>query len=156
MNRLHKYAAAAAIAVLGLATACSGGDAETAAVPGSDSGMTVSATSPKANATVKVPFTVKINSSVELGDEASGKHHVHLYFDDNEDDYLIVQQNSVQVKDAPAGKHVMHLSLRNANHSPAGAESEVDLNIQGGGSTKDTGKDSGNDNGGDDGGGYNY
>jgi hypothetical protein len=153
MNRLHKYAVAAAIAVLGLTTACSGGDADTAAVPDSGSGMTVSATAPKAGATVKVPFTVKIDSSEPLGDEASGKHHVHLYFDDNEDDYLIVEQNSVEVKDAPTGKHVMHLSLRNANHSPAGAESEVELNIQGGGSTKDS--DKGSDNGSDDGG-YDY
>ncbi|GAB3410653.1 DcrB/PsbP domain-containing protein [Flindersiella endophytica] len=148
MNRLHKYAVAAAIAVLGLTTACSGNDAETAAVPDSDGGMTVSATAPKANATVKVPFTVKIDSSEQLGDEATGKHHVHLYFDDNEDDYLIVEQNSVQVKDAPAGKHVMHLSLRNANHSPAGAESEVDLTIQGGSKSDDSGSDKGSDDGG--------
>jgi hypothetical protein len=150
MNRLRKYAATAAIGLLGLITAC-GGDADTAAVPDSGSGLTVSASSPAADATVKAPFTVKIDSSVELGDEASGKHHVHIYFDDNEDDYQIVEQNSVEVKDAPAGKHVMHLSLRNANHSPAGAESEVELNIQGG-STSD---DSGGDNG-DDGSGYDY
>lgn len=151
MNRLRKYAAAAAIGLLGLTTAC-GGEEGTAAVPESGSGLTVSASSPAAGATVKAPFTVKIDSSVELGDEASGKHHVHLYFDDNEDDYLIVEQNSVEVKDVPEGKHVMHLSLRNANHSPAGAESEVDLNIQGGGATND---DSGGDTG-DDGSGYDY
>jgi hypothetical protein len=76
-----------------------------------------------------VPFTITFTSSVPLGDESTGRHHVHLYFDGNDDDYLIVRDTTVQVQNAPAGAHTMHMSLRNANHTPAGAEAEVPLTI---------------------------
>ncbi|NUT32572.1 MAG: hypothetical protein HOV79_05795 [Hamadaea sp.] len=100
--------------------------------------MRVAVVSPAADARVALPFTVQIDSSVPLGDEASGLHHVHLYFDGNSDDYLIVESTTVQVAEAPAGAHTLHLSLRNANHSAAGAETEVPLTISGTGGTPPT------------------
>jgi hypothetical protein len=123
--KIRKFSAAAlvAIATVVLSGACSE----------SDSGEpTLSISQPAAGAAVSVPFTVQFASSVPLGDEATGLHHVHLYFDDHSDDYLIVESTSVQVTDAPPGQHVMHLSLRNANHSPAGAEIQMAVTVNGG------------------------
>jgi hypothetical protein len=96
-------------------------------------GPTIAITQPAGGTTVTVPFTVTFTSSVPLGAEDTGLHHVHLYFDGNSDDYLIVRGTTVQVTEAPAGSHTMHLSLRNANHSAAGAEAEVPLTIGGAG-----------------------
>ncbi|NUT18826.1 MAG: hypothetical protein HOV77_06550 [Hamadaea sp.] len=127
MNRreVSKFGVTALVAIMtaALPAACgSDGDAGT---------MSLSVREPAADATVTVPFAVAFDSSVPLGDEASGLHHVHLYFDDNSNDYLIVESTSVQVTNAPPGRHVMHLSLRNANHSAAGVETQVTLIVSG-------------------------
>lgn len=90
---------------------------------------TIAITQPTGGTTVTVPFMVTFTSSVPLGAEDTGLHHVHLYFDGDSSDYLIVRGSTVQVTQAPAGSHTMHLSLRNANHSAAGAEAEVPLTI---------------------------
>ena len=127
MNRreVSKFGVTALVAIMtaALPAACGSTD---------DSGaMSLSVREPAASATVTVPFAVAIDSSVPLGDEASGLHHVHLYFDGNSNDYLIVESTNVQVTNAPPGQHVMHLSLRNANHSAAGVETQVTLTISG-------------------------
>jgi hypothetical protein len=114
----------------GLAAAlagCSGDDAG-----GSDGGgLSVSVTDPAADATVAVPFTVTVQASVPLGPEDSGKHHVHIWFDDNESEYRVVETPTTQITDLPSGPHIMHVSLRNANHSAAGAETQVALTVSG-------------------------
>lgn len=91
--------------------------------------LSVSVIEPASGTAVSVPFTVKVESSVPLGPTESGRHHVHIWFDDNESDYLVVESDTVQLTDAPAGQHTMHVSLRNANHSAAGAEATTPLNI---------------------------
>jgi hypothetical protein len=80
---------------------------------------------PADGATVTVPFTIKVRSSVPLGPTESGRHHVHIWFDANENDYQVVESDSLQVTDLPAGQHTVHVSLRNANHSPAGADTQT-------------------------------
>ena len=75
------------------------------------------------------PFTVTVASSVPLGTTESGLHHVHVWFDDNENDYQVVEAPSVTISDLTAGPHVVHVSLRNANHSAAGAETEVPITV---------------------------
>lgn len=129
--KIRKFSALAlvAIATVVLSGACSNSNDGSGS---GDGGPTLTISQPAAGAAVGVPFTVQFASSVPLGDESSGLHHVHLYFDGNSDDYLIVRSTSVQITDVPAGQHVMHLSLRNANHSPAGAEAEVALTVNGG------------------------
>lgn len=102
-------------------------------------GVSVAITEPASGASVTAPFTVTLTSGVPLGDENTGLHHVHLYFDDNSSDYLVVRATTVQVTKAPPGAHTMHLSLRNANHSPAGAETEVPLTIAAGGGSSGPG-----------------
>jgi hypothetical protein len=130
-NPVRRYGVTALVAMMAAAmpAACdAGGDS---GAGGGSAAMTLSVREPAPNATVTMPFTVTFDSSVPLGDEASGRHHVHLYFDDNSNDYLIVESGSVQVTKAPAGVHVMHLSLRNANHSAAGVEAQVMVTIAG-------------------------
>jgi hypothetical protein len=124
-NPVQKYGVAAVIAMMAATMAACSNDESS----GGSAGTSLQVTAPAANATVTVPFTVTFDSGVPLGDETSGLHHVHLYFDDNSDDYLVVESTTVQVTNAPAGTHVMHLSLRNANHSAAGAETQVALTI---------------------------
>jgi hypothetical protein len=123
-----KLALGAAAALMATLTACGG----TANSAGGDSGLSVTVVEPVSGATVAVPFTVKVDSNVPLGPTESGKHHVHIWFDDNEAAYLVVESNTVQITDAPAGQHTMHVSLRSANHSPAGAEATTPVTIGGG------------------------
>ena len=123
--------AAAALALLTTLSACGGNGAETG--DGGGSGMSVSVTKPTADATVAVPFEVAVTASVPLGPTESGKHHVHVWFDDNEDDYQVVETPTVRITELAPGPHVMHVSLANANHSPAGAEAEVPITVGGAG-----------------------
>jgi hypothetical protein len=97
--------------------------------PASAGQLSVSLVSPANGATISAPFTVKLRSSVPLGPTDSGKHHVHIYFDDHADDYTIVESDTAQITSAPAGEHTLHASLRNANHSPAGAEATVKVMV---------------------------
>lgn len=129
---IRKFSAAAvvALATVALSGACSSND--------SGGKPSLSISQPSAGTTVTVPFTVRFTSSEQLGASSTGLHHVHLYFDDHSDQYLIVESTSVQVTNAPSGQHVMHLSLRNANHSPAGAETQMTLTINGGSSSPST------------------
>lgn len=94
--------------------------------------MSVTVVEPAAGAQVQVPFTVRVDSSNELGPEDSGKHHVHIWFDNDEDNYIVVESDSTQITEAPSGEHTMHVSLRNANHSATGVEATTKINIGGG------------------------
>ena len=94
-----------------------------------------------------VPFTVEFESSEELGAPETGKHHVHIYFDGNEDEYEVVEDLSYEVPDLESGEHTITASLRNADHSDAGAEAELTVTAEGAGG--------GDENGGEDGG-YDY
>jgi hypothetical protein len=129
MNRfLRRLAPGAAAVLMAMLTACGG--SESSAAGGGD--LSLRNVEPVSGATVAVPFTVRVESSAPLGPSESGKHHVHIWFDDNESDYVIVESDVVQITDAPAGQHTMHISLRNANHSPAGKEVTTPLTIGGG------------------------
>jgi hypothetical protein len=123
----------AATAVLAFAaatlTACGQDDGSGGA--GQQGGLSVSVVEPAAGAAVSVPFTVRVAASVPLGPTESGRHHVHIWFDDNDADYLVVESETVQITDVAAGSHTMHVSLRNANHSAAGAETQTTVMVGG-------------------------
>jgi hypothetical protein len=110
-------------------------------------GMDVSITTPEDGAEVTTPFTVEVSSSEELGPEETGKHHVHVFFDGHEDEYQVVTSESVEIDDLSPGDHTIGVSLRNADHSPAGAEAEVSVTVSGeSGSTRtDDSDDTGDD-----------
>ena len=117
-------------------TACGTADAGDAG-----GSLSVSVAEPESGTTVTVPFTVEIDSSVPLGPSESGLHHVHVWFDGQENDYLIVESETVDITELATGAHTMHVSLRNANHSAAGAETEIPITVGdaggGGGATSD-------------------
>ncbi|HEY9412540.1 MAG TPA: hypothetical protein VIP77_23400 [Jiangellaceae bacterium] len=121
---------------LALVLAACGGDDDTAtggSTEGSD-GMTLSISSPDDGAEVDVPFTVEFDSSVPLGPTDSGEHHVHVFFDGDDSEYQVVEGDSVEITDLPEGEHVVNASLRNADHSAAGVETEITVTVgQGGG-----------------------
>ena len=130
-TRFRTAVVAAAGAALALTLAAcgangSGGDADAGA-------MSVTVTEPAPDSTVPVPFTVSVTSSVPLGRTQTGKHHVHIWFDGNANSYQVVETPTVQITQLAPGRHVMHVSLRNANHSPAGAETEVPITVGGAG-----------------------
>lgn len=95
---------------------------------------TLAVSEPGSTAQVSVPFTVKVSTNVRLGTPASGDYHVHVYFDDNVNQYTVMTSNTILIADAPEGVHVIHLSLRNANHSTAGVETSIQVTIGTGGS----------------------
>lgn len=123
-NSGKRWRYAAVALVLALAGCAGTGD-------GGESGgaLSVSVAEPVAGTTVSVPFAVRIASSVPLGPSESGRHHVHIWFDGQENDYLIVESDRVEIADLATGTHTMHVSLRNANHSAAGAETEIPITV---------------------------
>jgi hypothetical protein len=153
MSRLRgaRLAAGAALTVL-LAAGCGGGGTGGGGGYGgggqggkAPAGMALEITSPADGDTVEVPFTVELDSSEELGPTDSGAHHVHVYFDGNEEEFMVVESESTEVTDLPEGEHVVTASLRNADHSPAGVETEVTVTVGSGGMGDDTGDDGGTD-----------
>jgi hypothetical protein len=99
---------------------------------------TLAVSEPGTSSEVMVPFTVKVKTNVRLGTPETGDFHIHLYFDDNVNHYIVLTSEASQVTDAPAGVHVMHLSLRNANHSAAGVETSIQVTIGSGGTVAST------------------
>ena len=117
-----------------LLTAGCGGGADTGSGSGSG-GMSLKITEPAAGAPVTTPFTVRVEASVPLGTTESGEHHIHVWFDDKANDYQVVEADHVDVMSGALspGQHVIHASLRNANHSEAGADTEVTVTVAGAG-----------------------
>lgn len=143
--------AGGAVAVLaaGLLAGC-GNQSSAGSSSGSDS-PTLSITSPTEGATEGSSFMVKWDSNVSLGEPDTGKHHVHIFVDGNSSDYTVVGGDSFEVTGLSPGKHTVDVTLQNADHSPAGAEDQVDVNVSGsgGGSSPSDSSSSG-------GGKYNY
>ena len=143
--------AAAALALAG----CGGGDDSGGG--GGSGGPSVAIEVPADGDTLEVPFTLVVDSSEELGSTDEGLHHVHVYFDGNDDAYEVIESpagEDVEIdSDSPAlegiepGEHTLEVSLRNADHSAAGAEDEVAVNIGEGGSTGGSSDDGGSDDG---------
>ena len=127
--------AGGAVAVLaaGLLTAC-GDTSTTSGDSGSGSGSpTLSITSPKEGDTVGSSFMVKWDSNVALGEPDTGKDHVHIFVDGNSSDYTVVGGDSFEVTGLSDGDHTVDVTLQNADHSPAGAEDQVDVKVLGSG-----------------------
>ncbi len=137
--------AALALALVLLATACG-----KKSNSGSGS-LTVSISSPTDGASVSEPFTLKVDSSVPLGEPSTGDHHVHLCIDGASCDqtYKLVYANSFEVTGLSAGKHTLEVSLRNADHSAAGPTDTVTITVSGGATGSPTASPTG-------GGGYSY
>ncbi|ACQ78509.1 hypothetical protein Bcav_0244 [Beutenbergia cavernae DSM 12333] len=149
-HRPGLLAAAAAVVVLTLA-GCGGDGGDDGAEPaaGGD-GPTVEIIEPADGDSLSAPFTFVVSSSEELGTTESGNHHVHLYFDGDDSAYEVIESGNGEeheiTADSPAlegleqGEHTMNVSLRNADHSAAGAEDEITVTIEtAGGDSGDTG-----------------
>ncbi|MFC8799834.1 hypothetical protein ACFT2C_19030 [Promicromonospora sp. NPDC057138] len=135
--------AGAALTVL-LAAGCGGGGTGGGYGGGGGSGdggagdMTLEITSPADGDEVDVPFTVELKSSEELGPTDSGKDHVHVFFDGDDQEYMVVEGNSVEVTDLTEGEHEIDASLRNADHSAAGVETSITVTVGSGGTGSDS------------------
>jgi hypothetical protein len=119
-----------------LAAGCGGDSGDSGdSAGGSGGGLSLRIVEPAGDAPVCPPFMVKVEASVPLGTTESGKHHIHVWFDDNENDYQVVEADQVEIAsgDLSPGEHVIHASLRHANHSAAGAEAEQAVMVTGGG-----------------------
>jgi hypothetical protein len=107
---------------------------------GSGNGMQVTVSEPADGASVQLPFMLRVNSSVPLGPTESGDHHIHVFFDGNSKQYEVVESDSVEISSSSKsaaglspGKHELDVSLRNADHSPAGVETKLTVDVGGSG-----------------------
>jgi hypothetical protein len=139
------------VAALGLAALTACGSDDTTASAGSGGGKQLAITSPANGATVKTPFMLTWQAGVPLGPPDSGKDHVHVYVDGNENDYTVVGGHRFTVKNLTPGEHEIEISLQHADHTPVGPESKVSVTVAGGG-----GGESSTPSDGGDGGGYGY
>jgi hypothetical protein len=134
------------VLLLAGATACgsestqSGGGGGSGSGSSGGGGMTVSVSEPADGASVQLPFKLKVNSSVPLGPTKSGQHHIHVFFDGNDKQYQVVESDTVEISSSSKsaagltpGKHELDVSLRNADHSPAGFETKVTVDVGGSG-----------------------
>lgn len=140
------FGMAAAVAAVMVISACSddggggGGDGGTGDGGTGDGGMTVSILQPADGDTISVPFTLEVDSSEELGPADTGLHHVHVSFDGDQTNYEVFEEGNQQAReitaDSPAvvglepGEHTLNISLRNADHSAAGAEEEISVVVE--------------------------
>lgn len=122
-----------AVAAIALLVAACGGDDDGTTTASADGGTTLSIVAPDDGAEVSLPFTVEFDSTEELGPTEDGVHHVHIYWDGDDSEYTVVEADSVEVTEAPEGEHTLNASLRNADHSPAGVETEITLTVGSGG-----------------------
>lgn len=125
-----------ATAATALIVAACGGPAETATTTGSggDSGGDagkITITSPKDGASVSPPFELRFDAG-DIGPTDTGKDHVHIFVDDKETDYTVVTENTFQIEGLSEGEHLIHITKQHADHSPAGAEAEITVNVTGG------------------------
>jgi hypothetical protein len=133
--------AGAAFVIL-LLVACGAGE-ETGSRGGGDASLSIA--SPTDGAKVSVPFTLEISSDVELGATDTGAHHVHVFFDGDDSNYEVVESDRFQVTELASGEHTVTASLRNADHSPAGAEDEITVIVTGAGGNDTDGEDADDD-----------
>jgi hypothetical protein len=133
-----------------LAAGCGGGSSGDSGGGSGGGGLTLQIAEPADGTSVTTPFTVKVDSSVPLGTTESGKHHIHVWFDDKANQYQVVEADNVQVDSGKlgAGQHVIHASLRNANHSAAGAEAQATVMVTAGGGAPAPASPSATDTGG--------
>jgi hypothetical protein len=103
---------------------------------GGGSGQSVTINEPTDGSTIELPFTLSVDSTVELGTTESGKNHVHLYFDGKDSQYEVIESESMEItEDSPAvaglksGEHELNISLRNADHSAAGFETSIMVQV---------------------------
>ena len=106
------------------AYALGGGGSSAGGGGGAGGDLTLSIAAPTDGTEVSIPFDVTLESDVALGAPESGNHHVHLYFDTDigSSDYELVYGPTAQVtRELAPGEHTIIASLRNADHSDAGA-----------------------------------
>jgi hypothetical protein len=136
----RKILIAATLAVLLLA-AC-GDEGESGSSGGGNPSLEI--TSPSDGEEVSIPFDLEFSSDVELGPTDTGAQHVHVFYDGDDSDYEVVESDSFEVTGLSSGEHTITASLRNADHSAAGTEAEITVEVTGGGGG-DTGDDAGVD-----------
>lgn len=155
LNRRARMLTVLGAIVLVAATGC-GGETADAGSSGSGGGSAnkVTITEPADGASIDIPFTLRLDSTVALGSTDSGEHHVHLYFDGDDSKYEVIESDSMEitsgspaVKGLARGEHELDISLRNADHSPAGFDTSIKVNVGGA-------EDQPADDGGGTGGGY--
>jgi hypothetical protein len=116
--------AATAIATAAMLAACGASDAA-----GGEGGPEVTITSPSDGADVGSSVEVTWDTNVDLGEPDTGKDHVHVFVDGQSNDYTVVGGNEFTVEGLTAGEHTINVTLQHADHSSAGAEDEVDVNV---------------------------
>jgi len=136
------------LAAVALLAASCGGGGEAGAGAGSGGGAAgagaVTILEPANGAQLQVPFTLRVKSDVELGPTEKGVHHIHVFFDGDDSKYEVVEADSYEVTSLTPGRHGVDVLLRNADHSPAGSEAKVEVEVTGGaggGSTETTSRD---------------
>jgi hypothetical protein len=84
---------------------------------------------PASGAEVTVPFTVKVDSELPLGDPDDGHHYLRIYYDGIEDG--TATDETFEVTDLSVGSHAIHVSLLEADGTLAGGEDEVVVDVRG-------------------------
>lgn len=154
-------------AVLALVLAgCGSDDSNTSTTSEGGDGPSVEIVQPADGDALSTPFTLVVDSSEELGTTDSGNHHVHIYFDGDDSAYEVIESGNGEEHeigaDSPAveglepGEHVLNISLRNADHSAAGAEDELTVTVDDTGSTSGDNSDSESDSDSDSDSDYDY
>jgi hypothetical protein len=135
MRKIHL---ALAMGVAGvLLTACGGASG----VTGAEAAPTLTIITPKNGDIVNQPFILRFKANVPIGPTDTGKDHVHVFADGRESDYTVVTSSPYTIKNLPAGTHRIGVTLEHADHSPAGATTEITVQIQNGATATATPED---------------
>ena len=92
---------------------------------------TVTITSPQNGAAVGSSVPIKFTTSVPIGPLETGKDHVHVIVDGDTNNFVVVTAHQTTVKNLSPGKHTIGVTLQHADHSPAGAQDQITVNVRG-------------------------
>lgn len=152
-RRLRRSLAAAAM--LGLATALTAACADDASSPSGeatgqqDAGTSLEILTPGDGDAVSVPFEVQVDTNVELGEIDDERHHLHVWFGDDQSDFELATSTTAQVEEAPGGETTLWVQVHTFEHQPASDPVSVTVTVDNGGGGGEQDDDSG-------GGGYDY
>ncbi len=112
--------------------------AQDAKASGEKNGHSLSVVAPKNGAEVESPLIVEVATSVPLGEPGSD-FHLHVFFDGHKDDYEIKTSKRFAIN-VPAGRHTITVLLRKPDHSSAGPQARLTVEVA---ATSDTPHDDG-------------
>lgn len=124
------------VTALALGTTLTAGCSDDAPAPAErpgDDGTFLEVVTPTDGEQVGLPFQVQVNTNVVLGETEDERHHLHLWFGDNQSEFDVATSTTAQVEQAPGGATTLWVQVHTFEHQPASEPVPVSITVGDGG-----------------------